>query len=876
MSPNQQTQNNQALIDYGKSHLTQLYQDVEAAFKAETSGVDLMHLMCDGVDKMLVRIWQDIAPESSQHIAFVAVGGYGRGELAPQSDWDFWFIMPENADQQMKDDIQHFLYVMWDMSAKIGHAVRSVKETISHIKEDWNSATTAQEMRLLCGKQALFDKLSAQTAIFFKKQRKKFVEAKLQEHQLRHNRTGDSAFLMEPDIKECKGGLRDVQSVFWIAKAWFEVNSLDALVTEGHISQREMHDLLMAQDFLWRCRVGLHLQTKRPNDRLSFEQQVVLAESMGYQPIEHLPAVDGLMKDYFSQAGRIARVSTLILQDIDEHMHESFFAFTRNIDDDFTLTGNKVGIRHERVFKDNPLNLLRIFNVGQEDHRHLSNAALRQIREDERHLMNDEFRANPKAHRLFMRILKHPRNVAWALKEMKDTGVLGGFVPAFYKVVGLGQFNQYHAYTVDEHTLHAIGEARNMIHGDRELRLPLAQEVFHRLKRPELLYLALLFHDIAKGMAGDHSKNGEILAREFCSSIGLTEDATNLVAWLVRKHLTMAVTSQRFDLSDPEVIQTFADKVGSMERLNCLLCLTVADIAAVGPNVWNDWKGSLLSQLYHATRHALMGEMVNPEVLEEQQQARIRSTLKLSKQPNSIEPVLEQLPNRFIAHFPPYQLVPISELLADTGFMDNQTDFAVGHFIDHERCDTMMVIAAKERPALFVKLASVIAAGQINVVAAHAFSLGDDKILDVFHIQNREKQPLVEPQDLDKLQNRIKTMLQNDTPLEAPKTPTIRSNVLMQRVPVRVRTLPLASFSQTAIEVTAADRAGLLAALTYEITRAGFTTNGAFISSFGERIVDVFFIQDNGNQLSPKQIKTLSKTLKEVATLEDKDKAKDV
>ncbi len=871
MSQNPQTQNNQALIDYGKAHLKQLYQDVEAEFKAEASGVDLMHLMCDGVDKMLTHIWQEVAPESSQHIAFVAVGGYGRGELAPQSDWDFWFIMPEKVSQQINDDIQDFLYVMWDMSAKIGHAVRTVKETITHIKEDWNSATTAQEMRLLCGNPSLFDDLSHETAIFFKKQRKKFVEAKLKEHQLRHNRTGDSAFLMEPDIKECKGGLRDVQSVFWIAKAWFEKNNLDTLVSDGHISQREMHDLLMAQDFLWRCRVGLHLQTKRPNDRLSFEQQAVLADAMGYQPIEHLPAVDGLMKDYFSQAGRIARVSKLILQDIDEQMHESFFALTRNIDDDFTLTGNKVGIRHERVFKDNPLNLLRIFNVGQEDHRHLSSAALRQIREDERHLMNDEFRANPEAHRLFMRILKHPRNVAWALKEMKDTGVLGGFIPAFYKVVGLGQFNQYHAYTVDEHTLHAIGEARNMIHGDRKLRLPLAQEVFHRLKRPELLYLALLFHDIAKGMAGDHSENGEILAREFCQSMGLTEDATNLVAWLVRKHLTMAVTSQRFDLSDPEVIQTFADKVGNMERLNCLLCLTVADIAAVGPNVWNDWKGSLLSQLYHATRHALMGEMINPEILEEQQQARIRSTLQISKQPDVIEPVLKQLPNRFIAHFPPYQLVPISELLASSGFMSDQVDFAVGHFIDHDRCDTMVMIAANERPALFVKLASVIAAGQINVIAAHAFSLGNHKILDVFHIQNKDKQPLVEPQDLERLQSRITTMLQSDAPLEAPKQTNIRSNVLMERVPVRVRTLPLASFSQTALEVTAADRPGLLAALSYEITRAGFIINGASISSFGERIVDVFFIQDHGKQLSSEQIKSLSKTLKKVASLEAKD-----
>ena len=866
------SQNNQELVTYGKETLTKLYTDIQTSFDAGNSGTALMQQMCQGVDDMLIHIWQEVAPQSSKHIAFVAVGGYGRAELAPQSDWDIWFILPDHVNQDMTDDIQSFMYVMWDMSAKIGHAVRSVKETISHIKEDWNSATTAQEMRLLRGNSELFDHLRQETAVFFKKQRKKFVDAKLQELKARHQRTGNSAFLMEPDIKECKGGLRDAQSVFWIAKAWFEADNLDTLVHDGHISQREMDDLLKAQDFLWRCRTGLHLQTKRPNDRLSFEQQVTLADSMKYEVQGHLPPVDGLMKDYFNQAGRIARVAGLILQDIDEQMNAALFKFTKNIDDDFTLTANKVGIRHENVFKDNPLNLLRIFNIGQEDHRRLSSAALRQIREDERHLMNAEFRTNPKAHKLFLRILKHPRNVAWALKEMTDTGVLGGFIPAFHKIVGLGQFNQYHAYTVDEHTIRAVGEARNMIHHDRELRLPLAQEVFHRLKRPELLYQALIFHDIAKGMAGDHSKNGEVLARDFCQSLNMTEDASEFVAWLVRRHLVMAVTSQRFDLSDPEVIQTFADKVGNMERLNCLLCLTVADIAAVGPNVWNDWKGSLLRQLYHATRHALMGEKINPEVLEEQQQARIRSVLKLSdKKAETIQHVLSRMPNRCIAHFPPYQLVPISEMLAESGFLDDKSDYAIGHFVDHDRCDTMVMVAANEKQALFAKLAQVIAAGQINVVAAHAFSLGNGKVLDVFHIQNKDKQPLVEAPDLDRLQSRIGKMLDSDDTLEAPKATAVRSNVLMERVPVRVRTLPLASFSQTAVEVASADRPGLLAALTYEITKEGFAIHGAAISSFGERVVDVFFIQDNGKQLSEEQIKTLFMALRDVADLETKD-----
>jgi len=860
-------QNQTKLVACGKDSLNDIYDQVNIAFQRGDSGASLMQIMCAGVDDLLIHIWQTVAPESSMHIDFVAVGGYGRGELAPQSDWDVWFLVPDDVTEQMNEDIQSFLYVMWDMNAKIGHAVRSSKETLNHIKEDWNSATAAQEMRILHGKSIIFDDLKQKSAVFFKKQRKKFVEAKLLEHQVRHQRTGNSAFMMEPDIKECKGGLRDVQSIFWIAKAWFKVSNIKDLEENGHISTREVEDLLSAQDFLWRCRTGLHLQTKRPNDRLSFEQQATLAEIMGYQAIAHLPAVDGLMKDYFRHAGRIARVSGLILQDIEEKMNKAFFKITTNIDADFTLRGNKVGIRHTNVFQNNPLNLLRIFNVAQEGHRLLSSTALRQIREDERQLINDGFRNNPEAHRLFLRILRHPRNVAWALKEMNDTGVLGGFIAAFRDVVGLGQFNQYHAYTVDEHTIHAVGEARNMKHEERKLRLPLAQEVIHRLKRPDLLYLALIFHDIAKGMAGDHSKNGEVLAREFCLSIGLMEDGAELVAWLVREHLMMAVTSQRFDLSDPEVIQGFADKVGNLERLNCLLCLTVADIAAVGPNVWNDWKGSLLSQLYLATRQVLMGETINPEVLQQQRQTRIDSTLKFAPNPAEIKSVLEALPRRCAMHFPPNQLSPICTLLAKSSLLTSGTTYAVGYHIDHERCDTMIMVAAQEKEGLFAQLTAVIAAGQINVVAAHAFTLKEGKVLDVFYVQDKQNKPLIHEADLTRLTSRINNVFIENKPLSAPHTPNVRHTVLMDRVPVRVRDLPLASSKVTAIEIAAADRVGLLANLAYTITKEGFDIHGASISSFGERVVDVFFIQYQGQLLNAKQLTLLNAKLKNIATL---------
>jgi len=445
-------------------------------------------------------------------------------------------------------------------------------------------------------------------------------------------------------------------------------------------------------------------------------------------------------------------------------------------------------------------------------------------------------------------------------------------VPDFRNVVGLGQFNQYHAYTVDAHTLRAVGEARNMLHGDRETRLPLATEVFHRLKRPDLLYLALIFHDIAKGMAGDHSKNGEVLARAFCLHLGLFEDGTELVAWLVSEHLTMAVTSQRCDLSDPEVIHEFAEKVGSMERLNCLLCLTVADIAAVGPNVWNDWKGSLLTQLYQATRRALMEEVLTAETIDAHRKRRVSSTLKLAGFTDDIAEVLHKLPNRCVGHFPPNQLFPIAKLLADGSVLVDEQAHAVGCYVDEERCDTMIMVAAVEHKGLFAKLTGVIAAGQVNVVAAHAFELGKGKVLDVFYVQDSKGMVLSHQSDLNRLVARIEKVVSSDVGLTAPKYSSKRASVLMERVDVRVRCLPLASSKQTAIEVAAADRPAFLARLAYTITESGFGIRGASISSFGERVVDVFFIHlQDGSQLSAEQSKLLCAKLMEVATLHEEE-----
>jgi len=830
-----------------RKKLQSLLEDVGQAFNDGANGTTLSRQMCASVDAMLIDLWQQHAPTACRSIDLVAVGGYGRGELAPHSDWDLWFLMPETVDANIESEIQAFMLLLWDMGAHIGSAVRNIKETLLHVDEDWSSATAALESRLLVGNGELHQQLNSKLQVFFKKKRKAFVEAKLSELEARYDRTGRTAFLMEPDIKEARGGLRDVQTVFWWAKAWYGSDNVDDLVQQGAISQQECDHLLEAQDFLWRCRAGLHLEVKRASDRLGFEQQVILAERMDYQAIGHLPAVDAFMKDYFRHVGRISRITGMMRMHFQELLHPQRFTFKRNIGDGFTIEGDLVGISHADVFNEDPLRLLRVFHVSQQDRRRLSSPVLRQIRADVT-LIDDEFRQNPEAQQLFLQILRHQRNVHWTLRGMNITGVLGRFIPEFRDVVGLGQFNRYHACTVDEHTLRAIGEARNFWHRSRHERLPLAHDICHKIKRPELLYIALIFHDIAKGMQGDHSVNGARIARRFCERFGFNRDASELVEWLVRNHLLMAVKSQRFDLSDPDVIHDFANRVGDKERLNYLLLLSVADIAAVGPNVWNDWKGALLRELYHATSTTLRGEGGGGEAAEQRYRTRLETVLEIADGSQAVlqtnlQTALALLPKACVMHYPPTQLSKIATLLSQ------HDDVAVSLWVNHQRAETLAVVIAPPRVGLFAALAATLTSGHANIIAAQAYALSDTRILDVFHLQGNDGTAFDMESDIARLAARVKTLIDQDQIEKLNIHSSFKVNILMQRVPVRVRELPKASYTETAIEVSAADQPRLLARLANVISDAGYALHGASVSTFGERAVDVFFLQ--GKQSSP-------------------------
>ncbi|MDX8414148.1 MAG: [protein-PII] uridylyltransferase [Mariprofundales bacterium] len=811
---------------------------IQHMFDVGASGQEMAQALSDRIDVLLCKLWRTLAPALIGRVELVSVGGFGRGELAPGSDLDLWFLFPAGASKEEMEKVQPFLYAVWDMGLKIGYAVRTVRECVMAMRDDCNTATAAMEARLVFGRGELFQSLQENITKFFQRRRQQFVQAKLDEMEQRHTRTGKTAFLMEPDLKEGIGGLRDIQTVVWLAKAWYGVSGGGDLIASGALSIRERQQLLAANDFLWRCRIGLHLNQGRARDRLSFEQQAMLADSMGYQG-GNRPAVERFMKEYFRHAGRVVRLSGMITMHFNELLNPQTFSLSHTIGSGLTEENERVEIAHEAVFREQPLLLLQAFQLAQKGHRNLSSTVLRRIRADVL-LIDDEIRQMPEAYAIFMEILRHRRNVAWAIKSMNDTGVLGRFIPEFRRVVGLGQFNRYHAYTVDEHTIRAIGEARNFRHGLRESRTPLAAEVMARIARPELLYLAIIFHDIAKGMDGDHSEVGSVIAQNFCHRAQLDAKACKLVPWLVTHHLTMALVSQRYDISDQEVINDFADQIENRENLDYLYCLTVADIAAVGPQVWTVWKGSLLADLYHTSSQALLGDQVTSDNetarISKQQQAAL--ALVKSAQRAQAETELMKLPTSMVRQLTDHRLALVAQFL---GSCSKQN--CVETHIDSEHGGTLIMVHSRSRDGLFAALASVMNRCRVSVVSAQGFDLSDGHIVDIFLVQNMDGTVPKEETDLARLRDRISKVITSDVLPTQHAVTDWKIHVLMQQVSPKVCLLPRASTHYSVVEVTAADRPGILADLAATINRCHMHIHGTQISTFGERLVDVFFLE---------------------------------
>ncbi len=831
---------------------------------ARQSGRAIVKYISSEVDALLIDLWRRIGTEVSDQIDIVAVGGYGRSELCPHSDWDLLFLVPRLNDQNIDAAIQRCLYILWDSGAHIGHAVRTPADTREHTSSDPHARTALLESRLLTGPGTLYAAVQKACGQQFwsKRQRVEFCVGKLDEFKERRQGMGDTAFLMEPDVKNGKGGLRDVSTIFWLSMAWYGVPTARELIGQGLVDDAEFNGFVRGRNFLWRARSGLHLLAKREDDRLRFEHQPELAAMLQFRDSDKSSAVERFLKNYFLNVRTIADLTDIFALHFEEQIRPPR-RWRRSVDlgGGIVLRDGKVSVGDEKTFAAEPLNLLRIFVEAQKEHRIINSHALRIVRKYARGV-DAKLRASKAANALFLEILRSPRNVATSLHQMHETDVLGRFVPDFGRITGHGQFDRYHCYTVDAHTIRAIDILRDFRLGEGQyIDMPLASTLMPELQRPELLFVALMFHDIAKGRGGDHSELGEQLSRKFCRRLALSDDDTELVAWLVRFHLNFSKTAQHYDLSDAEVIADFSRFVGDKERLIYLFLLTVADVTAVGPGTWTDWKGHLFTQLYYATEACLRTGQVTPDDQARRIASRRESVLKMcsKSEREAVGDALAVLSKTSTLHFPPAVLLDLCRLLARESGAFLTVNESLGH--------TQVLVWGPDRPKLFAHLTATLAGANTKALAAYAYALLDGRILDEFHITDANDSAVSEAGQLDRLKQRLEEVLAGKVP-DAIKRPA-NPDVLMQALPVQVRHLEAAAKSITAIEVVAADRKGLLADIAEAIADTNFNVHGANIATFGEKAVDVFFVTDGaGNKLTDAQTDVLVRRLEQVAQLE--------
>ncbi len=806
-------------------------------------------------------------------LAIIATGGYGRGTLAPGSDIDLLFLFGGKPSAETNAAVEFMLYALWDAKLKVGQATREVEECIRLAKTDITILTSILEARYLCGEQKLFDDLTRRfKAEIVQTMAKKFVTEKLAERDARHSKSGQSRYAVEPDLKDGKGGLRDLHTLFWIAKFIFNANSPEELAEKGAFTQDELHTFLKCEDFLWAVRCHLHFISARGEDRLSFDRQTEMAKRLRYKAHGGLQAVERFMRHYFLIAKDVGDLTRIFCASLEEkHLKEVqgiariFTKFLpkrgqQKLPQGFKLENGRIGVAANDTFSADPANMLRIFWVASESLLEIHPDALKLMRKSFR-LIDDTLRHDGKANAIFLDILCKSAKPEFILRLMNEAGVLGRFIPEFGQIVAMMQFNMYHHYTVDEHLLRAVGVLTGIESGELAKDHPRATELFPTLKARRVLYVATLLHDIAKGRMEDHSIAGERVAQELCPRLGLEPDETELVAWLIRHHLLMSETSQMRDLNDFKTIQDFVSVVQTPERLKLLIILTVADIRAVGPGVWNGWKGQLLRTLYMEAEPLLSGghsaSSRKERVLEAQ--STLFATLGLVD-----EGERQKLASR---HYDAYWLnVPLERQLRHHALMAK----AQGGVVTDINTDgfagiTELTIFAPDHPRLLAMITGACAAAGGNIIGAHIFTTTDGLALDTILISRGFKDEEDEQRRAKRICESILKVLHGEVRLgdELARVQQMPERAKAFKVPPRVLIDNASSNKNTVIEASGLDRVGLLHALTDGLYRLNLNIGSAHITTFGEKAVDVFYVTDlTGAKVeSPTRIKRIEETL---------------
>lgn len=785
-------------------------------------------------------------------LALVAVGGYGRDELFPHSDLDLLFLHDGSSMAVTEMLVQFVLYTLWDMGLKVGHARRSITETLELAEKDIGTHTALLDARLVCGNRKLFEQFQTRfREELIEPTQIEFVEAKLEERDVRHQRWGDSRFVLEPQLKEGKGGLRDLHTLYWIAKHIYGIRQLQDLVGLKVFTQEEYNAFRRARELMWRIRAVMHFTAGRTEDRLTFDMQRSVAEALGFNGKTEVQSVERLMKRYFmatQTVGSLTRIFCALLEAGKKRKPRIPLAkllHNRWKLEGFALDGERLSVPDDRVFEKDPTLMLKLFAVAQEQELDIHPHALRLVTQNLK-LVTREMHKDKRANDLFLRILLSPKAPDAALRRMSETGLLGKFIPDFGRVQGQMQFNMYHIYTVDEHTLFAIGILRAIESGKLKADIPLASEIAPRIQQRRALFLAMFCHDIAKGRGVDHSEAGEKVALKLASRFGFSQSEKEATAWLVRYHLLMSNTAFKRDINDPKTVQDFVGLVQSVERLRMLLVLTAADIRAVGPHVWNNWKAALLRDLYRRAEALMTTGSADPDSTSQDALGEEIKTFLPKWKKAEIQEMLAlgtpALWNSFGAATHARILETLARVLPPKS-EEVATD--VQHDANHTTSE--VIVCTSDRHGLFSQIAGSFAMAGANIVGAKIFTLKNGIAVDVFQLQDIEKQSFDHQEKLARfeatLANALKGKINLWTELSA-KQKSYQGRKDTFRVPACVFIDNNASNSYTVIEVVGHDSVGFLYRVTRALAEQGVSVVTSHINTYGTQVADVFYVKD--------------------------------
>ncbi len=842
--------------------------EAEGLLLEEASGTRCAERLSLGEDN-LIRALYDLAsrqvypalnPSTGERLSIVAVGGYGRGTLAPGSDIDLLFLMPYKQTAWGESVVEFILYVLWDTGFKVGHSTRSIDECIRLARTDGTIMTAILEARYICGDEGLCAELHRRfRKEIVSKHTKAFIASKLAERDVRHLHSGQSRYLVEPDVKDGKGGLRDLQTLFWIARFLHDVKYPADLVDTGLFTRQEFNRFRRSEDFLWAVRCHLHFIAGRGDDRLGFDKQAEIAERLGYKAHGGLKHVERFMKHYFLVAkdvGDLTRIFCAVLEaqemtkarPLSELISRIARRTRRKVKqtERFRLDAGRLNVIDPREFIDDPVSILRLFGRAEDKNRAIHPNVLRLVRRS-LNLIGPVVRNDPEANAIFLNLLVSSRDPEGILRRMNEAGVLGRFIPDFGRIVALMQFNMYHHYTVDEHLLRTVGVLHEIETGTFRDAHPLSTDLVKTLtpSSKRALYLAAFLHDIAKGRKQDHSIAGEAVAKALAPRLGLSPSETDMTAWLVRHHLLMSETAQMRDLNDFKTILDFAGVVQSLERLKLLLILTVCDIRAVGPGVWNGWKGQLLRTLFFEAEPVLSGghsSISRHDRIADAQSAFAKRMTDWNK---------AELKAWFARHYDPYWLnVDLDHQIAHAELI-TKAEKAGQRLASTVKTDaftgiTELTIFTPDHPRLLAQMTGACAAAGANIAGAQIFTTADGMALDTLLIQREFDADIDELRRAERVTSLIGRVLVGDVRLREllEKLARPKGRIKAFRIEPRVNVDNELSNLYTVIEVNGLDRMGLLHDLTEALFRLNLNIASAHITTFGERAVDVFYVTD--------------------------------